>query len=202
MIAPPSPVTMPGHENWSIVSFPDHYYHLLLPKSVTDADSAYYKGRHGAEIAGLESLRSVWNYPIRPAVAPRWDAFKWRSNITAPSRDVFFNIVDRTDNSVHRVRRRYRYYVKSWRKGRGVHGHCGKWQHRRLPQRGFQQREEERTQLFFLLFCFICELKKRRRVTSCRYDSKASCASVFFSSCAKSSFRYSLRRNFMSLIIV
>ena len=43
---------MPGHENWSIVSFPDHYYHLLLPKSVTDTDSAYYKGRHGAEISG------------------------------------------------------------------------------------------------------------------------------------------------------
>jgi len=105
---------MPGHENWTIVSFPDHYYHLLLPKAVTDSDSAYYKGKHGAEITGLESLRSVWNYPIRPAVAPRWDAFKWRSSLTAPSRDLFFNIVDRTDNSVHRVRRRYRYYVKSW----------------------------------------------------------------------------------------
>merc|ERR1739838_428867 len=106
---------MPGHENWSIVSFPDHYYHLLLPKAITDdpVDSAYYKGRHGAEIADLESLRSVWNYPIRPSVAPRWDAFKWRSSLTAPSRDMYFNIVDRTDNSVHRVRRRYRYYVKS-----------------------------------------------------------------------------------------
>jgi len=110
----PPPLKMPGHENWTIVSFPDHYYHLLLPKAVTDSDSAYYKGKHGAEITGLESLRSVWNYPIRPAVAPRWDAFKWRSSLTAPSRDLFFNIVDRTDNSVHRVRRRYRYYVKSW----------------------------------------------------------------------------------------
>jgi len=105
---------MPGHENWTIVSFPDHYYHLLLPKAVTDTDSAYYKGKHGAEITGLNSLRSVWNYPIRAPVASRWDAFKWRSSLTAPSRDLFFNIVDRTDNSVHRVRRRYRYYVKNW----------------------------------------------------------------------------------------
>jgi len=105
---------MPGHENWSIVSFPDHYYHLLLPKTVTDVDSTYYKGKHGAEITGLTSMRSVWNYPIRPAVAPRWDAFKWRSNLTAPSRDLFFNIVDPTDGSTHRVRRRYRYYVKTW----------------------------------------------------------------------------------------
>jgi len=125
---------MPGHENWTIVSFPDHYYHLLLPKAVTDTDSAYYKGKHGAEITGLNSLRSVWNYPIRAPVASRWDAFKWRSSLTAPSRDLFFNIVDRTDNSVHRVRRRYRYYVKNW--GAALQkewSHRGKRWHQKLP---------------------------------------------------------------------
>jgi len=105
-------IRMPGHENWTIVSFPDHYYHLLLPKAITDADADYYKACHGAEISNMESLRSVWNYPIRPPVATRWDAFKWRSSLTAPNRALCFNVVDKTDNSVHRVRRRFRYYVK------------------------------------------------------------------------------------------
>ena len=49
---------MPGHENWTIVSFPDHYYHLLLPKAVTDTDSAYYKGKHGAEITGARTNKN------------------------------------------------------------------------------------------------------------------------------------------------
>jgi len=154
---------MPGHENWTIVSFPDHYYHLLLPKAVTDADSAYYKGKHGAEITGLNSLRSVWNYPIRAPVASRWDAFKWRSNLTAPSKDLFFNIVDRTDNSVHRVRRRYRYYVKNWgaalvktESSRQAFSSKIATKYSSFRHSGCKKKS---LRSCFLLFCFTCKLK-------------------------------------------
>ena len=66
---------MPGHENWTIVSFPDHYYHLLLPKAVTDTDSAYYKGKHGAEITGA---RKITRPDTWPSVADGWAGAEMR----------------------------------------------------------------------------------------------------------------------------
>ena len=65
---------MPGHENWTIVSFPDHYYHLLLPKAVTDTDSAYYKGKHGAEITGARKITRPDTWPISCLLHVGWSS--------------------------------------------------------------------------------------------------------------------------------